>query len=195
MGVLGGAFNPPHIGHLVLAADAAAQLELERVLLVPAGEAPHRKIEPEPGKDVRMEMVKRAVEGNELFEASDVDVAREGPSYTARTLELLHESRPGDDLTFLMGADVAASLEAWHEPRRVLELARIGVAVRPGTVLDEAEAAVERLGGGDRMDVIRMPELGISSTRVRRRVAQGRPIRYLVPDSVAELIEERGLYR
>ena len=139
-------------------------------------------------------MVRLAAAGDDLLEASDIEVARDGPSYTARTLELLHEERPGDELTFLMGADVAASLEAWREPQRVLELARIGVAARPGTVLDEAEAAVERLGGSDRMELIRMPEIGVSSTRIRRRVAQGRPIRYLVPDGVAELIAEHGLY-
>jgi nicotinate-nucleotide adenylyltransferase len=176
----------------VLAHEAAFQVGLERVLLVPAGEAPHRAIEPEPGPDVRLEMVRLAVSDDELLEASDVEVGREGPSYTFRTLELLHEARPGDELTFLMGADVAASLETWRRPERVLELARIGVAVRPGIELDEAEAALERLGA--EAEIIRMPELGVSSTRIRRRIARGRPVRYLVPDAIAELIEARGLY-
>jgi nicotinate-nucleotide adenylyltransferase len=162
------------------------------VLLVPAGQAPHRRIEPEPGPEVRLEMVRLAAAGDELLEASDLEVAREGPSYTFRTLEVLHEERPGDELTFLMGADVAASLESWRRPERVLELARVGVAVRPGTELDEAEAALERLGA--EAEIIRMPELGVSSTRVRRRIARQRPIRYLVPDPIAELIEARGLY-
>jgi len=162
------------------------------VLLVPAGEAPHRKIEPEPGPDVRLEMVNVVAAGDELLEACDLEVAREGPSYTFRTLELLHEERPGSELTFLMGADVAAALESWRQPERVLELARVGVAVRPGTELDEAEAAMERLGASP--EVIRMPELGVSSTRIRRRIAQGRPIRYLVPDPIVELIRGRGLY-
>jgi nicotinate-nucleotide adenylyltransferase len=176
----------------VLAHEAAFQVGLERVLLVPAGEAPHRAIEPEPGPDVRLEMVRLAVSDDELLEASDVEVGREGPSYTFRTLELLHEARPGDELTFLMGADVAASLETWRRPERVLELARIGVAVRPGIELDEAEAALERLGA--EAEIVRMPELGVSSTRIRRRIARGRPVRYLVPDAIAELIEARGLY-
>jgi nicotinate-nucleotide adenylyltransferase len=167
-------------------------LGLERVLLVPAGEAPHRRIEPEPGLDVRLEMVRLAAAGDELLEASDLEVSREGPSYTFRTLEVLHEERPGDELTFLMGADVAASLESWRRPDRVLELARIGVAARPGTELDEAEAVLERLGAD--AEIIRMPELGVSSTRVRRRIARGRPIRYLVPDAIAAFIEARGLY-
>ena len=162
------------------------------MLLVPAGEAPHRRIEPEPGPEVRLEMVRLAAAGDELLEASDLEVAREGPSYTFRTLEVLHEERPGDELTFLMGADVAASLESWRRPERVLELARVGVAARPGTELDEAEAALERLGA--EAEIIRMPELGVSSTRVRRRIARRRPIRYLVPDPIAELIEARGLY-
>jgi nicotinate-nucleotide adenylyltransferase len=176
----------------VLAHEAASQLRLERVLLVPAGEAPHRRIEPEPGPDVRLEMVRVAAEDDDLLEASDLEVGRDGPSYTFRTLELLHDERPGDHLTFLMGADVAASLESWRRPERVLELARVGVAVRPGTELDEAEASLERLGG--EAEVIRMPELGVSSTRIRRRVASGRSIRYLVPDAIGELIETRGLY-
>jgi nicotinate-nucleotide adenylyltransferase len=176
----------------VLAHEAASQLGLERVLLVPAGEAPHRRIEPEPGPEVRLEMAKVAAEGDELLEASDLEVRREGPSYTFRTLEVLHEERPGDELTFLMGADVAAALESWREPERVVELARIGVAARPGTELDEAEAALERLGAG--AEIIRMPELGVSSTRIRRRIARGRSIRYLVPDAIVELIEARGLY-
>ncbi len=94
-----------------------------------------------------------------------------------------------------MGADVAAHLESWRKPERVLELASLGIAGRPGTALDEAEAALERLGAAGRAETIRMPELAISSTRIRRRIAAGRPVRYLVPDPVLELIAARGLYR
>ncbi len=191
---MGGAFNPPHIGHLVLAQEAASQLGLERVLLVPAGRAPHKRIDPEPGAGLRLEMARLAAADNELLEVSPIEVEREGPSYTFHTLELLRERRPDDELTFLMGADVAAHLDEWREPTRVVELARLGVAGRPGTVLDEAEATIERLGASARADWIRMPAIGVSSTRIRRRVAQRRPIRYLVPDCVAALIAERGLY-
>ena len=193
--MLGGAFNPPHIGHLVLAQDAAAQLGLDRVLLVTSGEAPHRRIEPEPGRGTRLEMTRIAAAENALLEASDVETSREGPSYTFRTLELLTEQRGGEELWFLMGADVAAHLETWRKPERVLELARLGIAARPGTELDEAMAALERLGGAERAEVVRMPEVGVSSTRIRRRIAQGRPIRYLVTDGVFEFIEAEGLYR
>ena len=195
IGVLGGAFNPPHIGHLVLAQEAASQLGLREVLLVPAGEAPHKRIEPEPGRDVRLELARLAAATDPTLEASDVETSREGPSFTFRTLELLSDARPNDELVFVMGADVAASLESWRHPQRLLELARLGIAARPGNVLDEAEAALERLGGNERAEIVKMPEIGVSSTGIRRRVAAGRPIRHLVPDAIVDFIDERGLYR
>jgi nicotinate-nucleotide adenylyltransferase len=179
----------------VLAQEAASQLGLDRVLLVPTGEAPHRRIDPEPGPRLRLEMAGLAARDDELLEASEIEVAREGPSYSFRTLELLRDQRPDQELTFLMGADVAAQLEQWRDPERVAELARLGIAGRPGTALDETEAALERLGASGRADFIHMPEIGVSSTQIRRRIAQGRPVRYLVPDPVATLIAERGLYR
>jgi nicotinate-nucleotide adenylyltransferase len=179
----------------VLGQDAAFQLDLERVLLVPSGEAPHKRIDPEPGRELRLEMTRLAAETDPGLEVSDVETSREGPSFSFRTLELLREARPGDELVLLMGADVAAGLEGWREPRRVVELARLGIAARPGTVLDEAEAALERLGAMERAEVVRMPEIGVSSSDIRRRVAAVESIRYLVPDAVVDLIAERGLYR
>ena len=179
----------------MLAEEAAYQLGLDEVLLIPAGEAPHKRIEPEPGPAIRLEMTRRAAHGNDRLIFSDIEVGREGPSYTFRTLELLTDERPRDEFCFLMGADAAMGLESWREPQRILELARLGIAGRPGIVLEEAEAALERLGHRGRYELIRMPELGVSSTRIRRRVAEGRPIRYLVPNSVADLIAEKGLYR
>jgi nicotinate-nucleotide adenylyltransferase len=179
----------------VLGQEAAFQLGLQEVLLVPAGEAPHKRIDPEPGRELRLQMARLASATDPALEASDVETSREGPSFATRTLELLSQARPRDEFFFLMGADVAAGLEGWREPRRLLELARLGVAGRPGTVLDEAEGALERLGATERAEVVRMPEIGVSSTGIRRRVAAGRPIRHLVPDAVVELIVERGLYR
>ncbi len=178
----------------MLAQEAAFQLQLDRVLLVPVGEAPHKRVDPEPGAEVRLEMTRLAASADQLVDASDLETSRPGPSFTFRTLELLTEATPADQLVFLLGADVAAGLEGWMEPRRVIELARLGVAARSGTAAEEAEAAIERLGGGDRAEIVRMPELGISSTGIRRRVAAGRPIRHLVPDPVASLITELGLY-
>lgn len=160
--------------------------------MIPAGVAPHREIVPEPGAAVRLEMVRLATEGDDLLEASEVEVERDEPSWTFRTLELLHDENPGDEITLLMGADVAESLGSWKNPERVLELAEVGVAGRPGSILDEAESVLE--GFGARYEAIRMPGLGVSSTRIRRRVGAGKSIRYLVPEPVRELIESRGLY-
>jgi nicotinate-nucleotide adenylyltransferase len=176
----------------VLAHEAAEQLGLEQVLLIPNGVAPHREIDPEPGPEVRLEMARLAAAGDELLEALDTEVERGEPSWTFRTLELLHDERPEDEITLLMGADVAESLGSWKNPERVLELAEVGVAARPGSILDEAESVLESLDG--RFETIRMPGLGVSSTRIRRRVGAGRSIRYLVPDPVRELISDRGLY-
>jgi nicotinate-nucleotide adenylyltransferase len=167
---------------------------LEEVLLVPSGEAPHKRIDPEPGRDLRLEMARLAAASDPVLAASDVETSRDGPSFSFRTLELLSDARPQDEFVFLMGADVAAGLEGWHEPRRLLELARLGIAARPGTALDEAEAALERLGGAEGTEIVRMPEIGVSSTGIRCRVAAGRPIRHLVPDAVVDLIAEQGLY-
>jgi nicotinate-nucleotide adenylyltransferase len=144
---------------------------------------------------VRLELTQAAAAADDLLEVSEVEVDNPGPSYTVRTLQALHDERPADELTFLMGADVAAGLESWREPERVVELARFGIASRPGTALDEAEAALERLGATKRADFIQMPEIGISSTRIRKRVGEGRSIRYLVPEAVRTMIDEQGLYR
>jgi nicotinate-nucleotide adenylyltransferase len=150
-------------------------------------------IDPEPGKEVRLRMVEAACGGGGPERACDFEVRAQGPSFTYRTLEVLSEQRASDELTFLMGADVAASLESWRRPERVVELARIGVAARPGTATAEAEAALERLGA--RYELVRMPEIGVSSTGMRQRVAEGRPVRHLVPEPVRELIDREGLYR
>ena len=161
---------------------------------MPVGESPYKRIDPEPGPEVRLEMARLAAIGDQMLAASDLETSREGPSYTVDTLERLAEERPDDELFFLLGADVAGGLEGWREPARVLELATLGIAARPGTALDEAEAALERLGRPDRAKFVKMPEIGVSSTSIRRRVAAGRPIRNLVPDPVVELIAERALY-
>jgi nicotinate-nucleotide adenylyltransferase len=139
-------------------------------------------------------MTRLAVEGAERMSASDVEVGRDGPSFAFRTLELLHDALPGSDLTFVMGADAAAGLESWVRPERVLELARIAICGRPGSDPEAGTAAAGRLAGSDRAVIISMPGIEVSSSLVRSRVAAGMPIRWLVPDLVADLIAERGLY-
>ena len=195
VGILGGAFNPPHIGHLVLAQEAIFTLGLDELILVPTGQAPHKVISPEPGPGVRLELAEAAVAGLDEARVSDAEVGREGPSYAFRTLELLADELPGSQLTFVMGADVAAGLEGWQRPQRVLELARVAIARRPGVGRSEVDAALHRLGAAGGALEVPMPEIGVSSTLIRDRVAAGRPVRWLVPDAVGELIAERGLYR
>jgi len=194
VGVLGGAFNPPHLGHLLLAQEAVAALGLDELIMVPTGTAPHKRIEPEPGPAVRLEMTAAAVAGVSGFRVSDVEVGREGPSFAYRTLELLANELSGSVLTFVMGADVASGLERWKRPERVVELAAVAVAARPGFDSDAVDDVLGRLGAPDGAARIEMPPVGISSTLVRERVAAGRPIRWMVPDAVARLIAERGLY-
>ena len=194
VGVLGGAFNPPHIGHLLLAQEAIDSLALDELILMPTGEAPHKTISPEPGPDVRLELTRLAAEGVDGLSVSAAEVERDGPSYAYRTLELLGSESPGSQLTFVMGADVAAGLEGWQRPERVLELSRVAIAQRPGFDSSEADEALERLGGRERADAIEMPPVGVSSSLVRSRIAAGRPIRWLVPDAVRRAIAERGLY-
>ena len=194
IGVLGGAFNPPHIGHLLLAQEAAATLGLDEVVLVPTGIAPHKRIDPEPGPAVRLELTRLDVAGAERLRVSALEVERDGPSFAYRTLELLADERPGSELIFVMGADAAAGLAGWQHPERVLELARIAVAGRPGVDRATVDAVLERLGGR-RAEPIAMPPVGISSSLLRARVGAGRPIRWMVPDAVAELIAARALYR
>lgn len=159
------------------------------------GRAPHKEIEDDPGAEVRLEMARRTAEGEEGVEASDLEVSRDETSYSYRTLELLSEREPGRELFFLLGADMAASLASWKEPGRVLELAKLGVVPRPGVGIDEVRAALDELGAADRAEIIEMPLCGASSTTVRQRVREGRPLRHLVPDPVIRLIEERELYR
>ena len=193
LGLLGGTFNPPHIGHLVCAQQALAQLELDRVLFVPVHEPPHKEVEADPGVEQRVELCRRAVAGAEGFEVSLIEAEVPGPSYTVDTLRRLHERCPGDDLTFLVGGDMALSLPTWREPAAILELAELGVAEREG--VRRADIA-ERLSGlgPDRVRFFDMPRIDLSSSMVRRFVAAGRPVRYLVPDAVAEYISESGLY-
>ncbi len=157
--------------------------------------APHKEIEDDPGAEVRIEMARAAADGEEGVEASDLEVGRDEVSYSYRTLELLAEEEPGRELYFLLGADMAAGLGSWRQPERVVELARLGVVPRPGVEMGALQSALERLGAADRAEIIEMPLCGASSTTVRQRARQGRPLRHLVPDRVIGLIEERGLYR
>jgi nicotinate-nucleotide adenylyltransferase len=183
------------VGHLLLAQEARWQLGLDRVLLMVTRKAPHKEIEDDPGAEIRLELAELAAGGEEGVEASGLEVGRDETSYSYRTLELLAEQGPEDDFFFLLGADMAAGLGSWKEPARVVELATLGVVPRPGVGLGAVNSALERLGAADRAEIIDMPLCGASSTTVRQRARQGKPLRHLVPDPVVRLITERGLYR
>jgi nicotinate-nucleotide adenylyltransferase len=195
IGVLGSAFNPPHLGHLALAQEAAWQLGLDEVVLVPTGDAPHKRIADDPGREVRMEMTRLAAADDSRFSVSSLEVDREGPSYTYETLEALAEERADTQLVFVMGADAAVGLESWRNPERVVELASLAVARRAGVSDEEVAAVTRSLDCEGRATMLGMPHFGVSSSAVRERARRGRPLRYLVPDPVAELIEQRGVYR
>ena len=195
IGVLGSAFNPPHLGHLALAQEAAWQLGLAEVILVPTGQAPHKRIANDPGKEARMEMTRLATADDDRFSVSALEVEREGPSYTYETLEALAEERGDRELVFVMGADAAVGLESWREPERVVELASLAVARRAGVSDADVAEAMRSLGCEGRATMLEMPQFGVSSSAVRERAGQGRPLRYLVPDAVADFIAERGIYR
>lgn len=195
IGVLGSAFNPPHLGHLALAQEALWQLGLEEVVLVPTGHAPHKRIADDPGRGARMEMTRLAAAEDERFSVSALEVEREGPSYTYETLEALAEERADRELVFVMGADAAVGLESWRQPERVVELASLAVARREGVSDAEVGAVMRSLGCEGRATMLEMPQFGVSSSAVRERARQGRPLRYLVPQPVAAYVEEKGIYR
>jgi nicotinate-nucleotide adenylyltransferase len=194
IGVLGGTFNPPHLGHLICAQEAYLQLELDRVTLIPARIPPHKPVEDEPGPEHRLELCRVAVGDDERFDVSDLEVAREGPSYTVDTLELLHSQAPESELFLLVGGDIAAGLPRWREPERVLSLATLAVAGRRGTSRAEVDEALHTLAGAQRAQFFQMPTIGISSTALRRRVRAGETIKYYVPHAVAGYIGRHRLY-
>jgi nicotinate-nucleotide adenylyltransferase len=194
LGILGGAFNPPHLGHLILAQDAHAQLGLDRVIFVPYAQPSHRRLEDDPGAEVRLTMCELAVGVDARLGVSRIEIDRGGPTYTVDTLRELRERAPDDDLYLLLGGDQAAALGTWRSPEEILSLAQIGVAER-----DEwrREEITERLGGlcsPERVRFFDMPRVEISSSLVRRRARAGQPIRYLVPDKVANFVGAQSLY-
>jgi nicotinate-nucleotide adenylyltransferase len=178
----------------VCAQEAFVQLELDRVLFVPVGQAPHRELAGDPGAEARAEMVELAVGEDERFEVARVELEREGPSYTSDTLRGLSEASPGDELFLILGGDQAAMLPTWHEPEQVLSLATVAVVERSNWSRHAIGIKLSRLPGAERIRYLDMPLIQISSSAVRRRVAEGRPVRYLVPDKVAAYVESNGLY-
>jgi nicotinate-nucleotide adenylyltransferase len=194
LGLLGGTFNPPHLGHLVCAQAAIDGLGLDRVLFVPVHTPPHKEASSDPGVEHRVALCEAAVAGDDRFSVSRLEADVPGRSYTVDTLSRLHDQCPEDQLTFIVGGDMARSLPDWREPETILSLAEIGVAGREEAGADSIRGRLGGLVGADRVRFFDMPRIDISSTLIRDRVAAGRPVRYLVPDAVAGYIAREGLY-
>jgi nicotinate-nucleotide adenylyltransferase len=194
IGILGGTFNPPHVGHLVCAQEAHDQLGLDRVVLMPAGVPPHKEVQSDPGAEARYALCEAAVAGDERFAVSRLELDRAGKSFTVDTLRALHDHSPQDDIAFIAGGDMARSLPSWREPEQILSLATLAVAERAADRREQIAAAIAPLAGSERVHFFDMPRIDVSSSLVRERVASGRPIRYLVPDAVAEAIAQNGWY-
>lgn len=197
IGVMGGTFDPIHLGHLILAEQARTRLNLDRVLFVPAGQ-PWRKA----GRQIapvadRVAMVAAALAGDPYFELSLVEVEQAGPSYTVETLAALHDRLgAGVELFFILGEDALADLPHWREPARIAALAWLAVAVRGGGPAPDPETLARTVPGiGARIAPVPMPRMDISSTDIRARVAAGTSIRFLAPPAVAAYIADHGLYR
>jgi nicotinate-nucleotide adenylyltransferase len=195
IGVLGGTFNPPHLGHLICAQEASVSLGLDRVLLIPARVPPHKPVEDEPGAEHRLELCRLAAAGDPRLEVSALEIKRPGTSFTVDTLLELHARAPDSELFLILGSDVAAGLPAWRSPERLLELSTPAVAQRAGTPAQAVSDALERLAGGQRARFFPMPTIEISSTMIRRRVRACESVKYLTPDPVCEYIARAGLYR
>jgi nicotinate-nucleotide adenylyltransferase len=189
LGLLGGMFDPIHIGHLRAAEIVREALALDEVVFVPTGRPPHRGQPAAAGLD-RYAMVALATAGERAFVPSDVELVREGPSYTVETVALLRQQRPGVDVVLIVGSDNLPMLADWREPERLLKLCTVAVVERPGSIPAPAGTLPE-----ERVHRVEGTALPIASRDLRERIRAGRSVRHLVPGGVADYIEKRGLYR
>lgn len=183
LGLLGGTFDPVHVGHLVVAQDVVEGLRLDRLLVVPAGRPPHREAV-FPARD-RLAWTRAAFDGDDRVEVDDLELRRSGPSYTVETVERIREERGPERLFCVIGIDQLEEIASWHEPERIARLSTLTVMSRagedPAALRGEAEVPFE---------TVEVTRIDLSSTRVRRRLARGRKVRYLVPEAVRREVEE-----
>jgi nicotinate-nucleotide adenylyltransferase len=181
-GLFGGSFDPIHVGHLILAREAREQLGLDRVIFIPAGISPHKLHRTPASAEVRLEMVRAAIEGEPGFEVDDCEVGREGPSFTIDTVRLLRERNPGDEFFYFIGEDNLEKLDTWREIGELRRLVQFVVLARSAVAGSCEFPRITR-------------QVDVSSTEVRNRVARGQSIRYLLPSQACEVIYRNGLYR
>ena len=187
IGVLGGTFDPPHVGHFMVASDVCAALELDRLLLIPSASPPHKQGQVRATAEQRLAMVRAAVAGDDRFEVDDIELRRSGASYTVDTLRELRARHPRAELFFVIGMDQYRDLHTWREPEEVARLARLAVVSRDGDT-PEGENSIP-------VETLHVTRIDLSATDVRRRIHAGESIRYFVPDPVREIIEREGLYK
>jgi len=195
LGLFGGTFDPPHLGHLVVAQDVAERLSLDGLLFLVAGLPPHKRGEVLSPPSLRVEMARAAVAGNPLFNVSEVELDREGPTYTVDTLRHFRVVHPDAEIFFLLGADQLAEFHEWQEPEGIAALVTLVVVGRDGVGPDQLPPVA--LGSGGELNFISLDvtRVDISSSEVRARVREGLSIRYLVPEEVRRIIETHRLYR
>jgi nicotinate-nucleotide adenylyltransferase len=190
MGVFGGAFNPPHLGHLIVAESAKEALSLDTVLFIPCASPPHKSSRSLADAECRLEMVKLAISGNSSFQASDIEIQRGGRSYTIDTLRALTAMYPRAQLYLLIGIDNLLELHTWKEPDEIFGLAEVVSVNRPG--FEPADVRKDYLR---RVTSLRYPNIDISSSEIRRKAKMGKSIKYLVPSAVESYILKHGAYR
>jgi nicotinate-nucleotide adenylyltransferase len=201
IGILGGTFNPPHIGHVALARHARSELGLGRVLLMPAHLAPNKpSVAEDPGPEHRLRMCRLAVADEPGLEASALELERGGTSYTVDTVQAIHDAHPEAELTLIVGADTARTLPGWREPARLLRMVSLAVAERDELDAKDVREAllpaqVPGLDSPPRVTLLRMARVAVSSSRARELIAAGAPVTELVGETVAGYIAEHGLYR
>jgi nicotinate-nucleotide adenylyltransferase len=196
MGIFGGTFDPPHLGHLILAAEARAQLGLERLLWVLTPDPPHKQGQSIAPLELRLEMVKLAIADDPQFEISSVELNRPGPHYALDTVQILAGQNPGVNLVYLMGGDSLRDLPHWHRPADFVSACHlIGVMRRPDDAVELGILEESLPGLTAKVRFVDAPLLEIAAHEIRNRIAEGRPFRYFLPEPVYKYIDSHGLYR
>ena len=195
IGILGGTFDPPHIGHLIVAEQACAQMQLDEVWFAPAGQPPHKRDRPVTEAEHRVAMVRLAIADNPCFKLCLTDVERPGPHYSTDLMQLLREQQPHNQWYFVVGEDSLADLPNWHDPRQFVQLATLAVAHRPGYQPDLAVLEQTIPGLSQRVAWVNSPLVYVSSSDLRAQARQGLPLRYVVPDGIAAYVQAHRLYR
>ena len=196
VGIFGGTFDPPHIGHQILGMEAYDQLNLDKLFWVLAPQPPHKLGKEITPLEIRVKMVKKAIWRDEIFEFSDVDIKRPGPHYVLDTMKIFRKKFPGATLIFLMGGDSLHDLPTWHKPKEFIEKCdEIGVMYRPGEKVKLNELEKQLPGLTEKISFIEAPLLEISSNKIRKLVAESKPYKYYLPVDVYRIVENFGLYR